>query len=69
VAAALKQCQLNRRLVWLQTRTRCFVEEISPLPFTGIAPVFLEGPELNVAPLRNTIISKCSERRHIVMSY
>lgn len=68
MAAALKQCQLNRRLVGLQTRTRCFVEEISPLHFTGIDPLFLEGPEHKVAPLRNTIITTCLEKRHIVMS-
>ena len=68
MAAALKQCQLNGRLVGLQTRTGCFVEEISPLPFTGIAPLILEGPEHNAVSLRNTIITTCSEWRHIVTS-
>jgi hypothetical protein len=66
VAAALKQCQLNRGLVGFQTRTRC-LEEIIPLPFSGIALLFLEGPEHNVAPLRNTVITVCSERRRIVV--
>ena len=66
MAAALKQCQLNRGLVGFQTWTRRF-EEIIPLSFSGIALLFLEGPEHNLATLRNTIITVCSERRRIVM--